>query len=92
MDNTKWRDELTFLDSFSSSKDRAEVVLVITRVLLGMIVERKGRGQGTSKRAALLGALGGCSDEELSPCGSHDGVFQRSRRSGRRERVCVETR
>ncbi|KLO12558.1 hypothetical protein SCHPADRAFT_853762 [Schizopora paradoxa] len=67
LDNAKWRETLTFLDVNSfSPKDRAEVVPVIIRILYGMMLERKGRGHGMGKRAALLGALGGCSDEELS--------------------------
>lgn len=67
LDNAKWRESLTFLDMNSfSPKDRAEVVPVIVRLLFGMMLERKGRGHGMSKRAALLGALGGCSDEELT--------------------------
>ncbi|KAJ7494716.1 armadillo-type protein [Mycena galericulata] len=66
LDDTRWRDELMRLDlSQVELQDRAEVVPVITRLLFGLMLEKKGRSRGADRRAAVLGVLGGCTDEEL---------------------------
>ena len=67
LDDTRWRDALTQLDiSEISEGDRAEVVPVIMRLLFGLMLERRGRARGADRRAAVLSAFGGCTDEELS--------------------------
>ncbi|TFY83749.1 hypothetical protein EWM64_g255 [Hericium alpestre] len=67
LDETRWRDELTNLDIATiGAEDRAELVDVVTRLLFGMMLERKGRSRGADRRAAVLSALGGCTDSELS--------------------------
>lgn len=67
LDDTRWRDELSTLDlELIDSRDRAEVVNVITRLLFGVMLERRGRARGADRRAAVLGTLGGCTDEELA--------------------------
>ena len=38
---------------------------VIVQLLLGVMLEKKGRSRGAYRRAAVLGMLGGCIDEEL---------------------------
>ncbi|KAJ7475832.1 armadillo-type protein [Mycena latifolia] len=66
LDDTRWRDELMRLDlSQVEPQDRGEVVEVITRLLFGLMLEKKGRSRGADRRAAVLGALGGCTDAEL---------------------------
>ncbi|KAJ7471494.1 hypothetical protein B0H11DRAFT_2433535 [Mycena galericulata] len=56
LDDTRWRDELMRLDlSQVELQDRAEVVPVITRLLFGLMLERKGRSRGADRRAAVLG-------------------------------------
>ncbi|KAJ7637747.1 armadillo-type protein [Mycena polygramma] len=66
LDDTRWRDELMRLDlSQVEHQDREEVVEVITRLLFGLMLEKKGRSRGADRRAAVLGALAGCTDEEL---------------------------
>ncbi|EKM53530.1 uncharacterized protein PHACADRAFT_98717 [Phanerochaete carnosa HHB-10118-sp] len=66
LDDTRWRDELTQL-SIADIKDveRPEVIDTIIRLLFGVILERRGRGRGGDRRAAVLAALAGCRDEEL---------------------------
>ncbi|KAG1731833.1 armadillo-type protein [Suillus paluster] len=67
LDETKWRDELTSLHLSSIEiKDRPQLVDVIVRLLYGLMLERKGRSRGSDRRAAVLTALAGCTDEELS--------------------------
>ncbi|KAJ7756392.1 armadillo-type protein [Mycena maculata] len=66
LDDTRWRDELMRLDlSQVEPQDRAEVVPAITRLLFGLMLEKRARARGADRRAAVLGALGGCTDEEL---------------------------
>ncbi|KAG5642515.1 hypothetical protein DXG03_002616 [Asterophora parasitica] len=66
LDETRWRDELTSLDfSLIDPQDRSAVVDVVIRLLFGLMLERKGRSRGGDRRAAVLGALGGCTGEEL---------------------------
>ncbi|KAJ6531776.1 armadillo-type protein [Mycena capillaripes] len=66
LDDTRWRDELMRLDLTQvEPQDRGEVVEVITRLLFGLMLEKKGRSRGADRRSALLGALAGCTDEEL---------------------------
>ncbi|KAJ7773253.1 armadillo-type protein, partial [Mycena metata] len=66
LDDTRWRDELMRLDlSQVEPQDREEVVDVITRLLFGLMLEKKGRSRGADRRAAVLGSLAGCTDEEL---------------------------
>lgn len=66
LDDTRWRDELTSLDLENfEPQDRSEVVDVLIRLLFGLMLEKKGRSRGGDRRTAVLGALGGCTDEEL---------------------------
>ncbi|KAJ7104174.1 armadillo-type protein, partial [Mycena belliarum] len=66
LDDTRWRDELMRLDLAQvQPQDREEVVDVITRLLFGLMLEKKGRSRGADPRAAVLGALAGCTDAEL---------------------------
>lgn len=66
LDETKWRDELTSLHMSSIEiKDRSQVVDIIVRLLYGLMLEKKGRSRGSDRRAAVLTALAGCTDEEL---------------------------
>ncbi|KAJ8592088.1 DRIM-domain-containing protein, partial [Rhizopogon salebrosus TDB-379] len=67
LNETKWRDELTSLHMSSiESKDRHQLVDVIVRPLYGLMLEKKGRSRGGDRRAAVLIALAGCADQELS--------------------------
>lgn len=66
LDDTRWRDELANLDTNGiDAQDRDELIDVIVRLLFGVMLERRGRGRGADRRAAVLTTLGGCSDEEL---------------------------
>lgn len=66
LDDTRWRDELTMLEIDSiGQEDREDVVHVIIRLLFGLMIERKGRARGADRRAAVLTALAGCTDDEL---------------------------
>ncbi|KAL5498462.1 UTP20 [Sanghuangporus vaninii] len=66
LDDTKWRDEITMLDLKELSADeRDELVPVLVRLFYGMMRERGGSGKGTDRRAALLGALAACTEDEL---------------------------
>lgn len=66
LDDTRWRDELTMLEIDSiRQEDRGDVVHVIIRLLFGLMIERKGRARGADRRAAVLTALAGCTDDEL---------------------------
>ncbi|KAF8058584.1 armadillo-type protein [Lyophyllum atratum] len=66
LDETRWRDELTSLDfGLIDPQNRSGVVDVVIRLLFGMMLEKKGRSRGADRRAAVLGALGGCTEEEL---------------------------
>ncbi|KAK7030946.1 U3 snoRNP protein [Paramarasmius palmivorus] len=66
LDETRWRDELTMLDMSSiESQDREEVVDVVTRLLFGIMLEKKGRSRGADRRSAVLTTLAGCTDTEL---------------------------
>ncbi|KAI0035598.1 armadillo-type protein [Vararia minispora EC-137] len=66
LDETKWRDELTNLDIATLPlDDRAEAIDVIIRLLFGVMLEKKSRLRGGDRRAAVLNALGGCSEGEL---------------------------
>ncbi|KAG1845056.1 down-regulated in metastasis-domain-containing protein [Suillus tomentosus] len=66
LDETKWRDELTSLHMSSIEiKHRPQVVDIIVRLLYGLMLEKKGRSRGSDRRAAVLTALAGCTDEEL---------------------------
>ncbi|KAH7883427.1 armadillo-type protein, partial [Phlebopus sp. FC_14] len=67
LDDTLWRDELASLDVTSiDATDRASFVDVMNRLLFGLMLERKGRSKGGDRRAAILTALAGCSEQELS--------------------------
>lgn len=58
---------------------RPVVVDILTRLLFGLMLERKGRTRGADRRAAVLTTLSGCTDTELGllvdlmlkPLGSH---------------------
>ncbi|KAF9524996.1 armadillo-type protein [Crepidotus variabilis] len=68
LDDTRWRDELSLLDMDEiPAQSRSEVLDVIIRVLFGVMLEKRGHrgGGGNNRRAAVLSALGGCSDIEL---------------------------
>ena len=66
LDSSQWREELTSLDlgNFELA-DRSELVGVFIRLLFGMMLERRKRTSGMDRRAAILGKLAGCTDEEL---------------------------
>ncbi|TFK45123.1 armadillo-type protein [Crucibulum laeve] len=66
LDDTRWRDELTTLDIGNlEPQDRHEAIDVILRLLYGVMLEKKGRTRGADRRAAVLSAIAGCTDEEL---------------------------
>ncbi|KAL4261563.1 Small subunit processome component 20 [Pleurotus pulmonarius] len=66
LDVTRWRDALTNLDlSTLEGPARTEVINIITRLLFGIMLEKKGRSRGADRRAAVLGTLASCTDEEL---------------------------
>ncbi|KAG2158692.1 armadillo-type protein [Suillus bovinus] len=66
LDETKWRDELTSLQMSSIEiRDRPQVVDIIIRLLYGLMLEKKGRSRVSDRRAAVLTALAGCTDDEL---------------------------
>lgn len=66
LDVTRWRDALTNLDlSTLEGPTRTEVISTITRLLFGIMLEKKGRSRGADRRAAVLGTLASCTDEEL---------------------------
>ncbi|KAF6761032.1 U3 snoRNP protein Utp20 [Ephemerocybe angulata] len=72
LDDTRWRDELTNLDlsalGTGQTEGRSEVVDLLLRLLFGLMLEKKGRGKnggGADRRAAVLGTIGGCTEEEL---------------------------
>jgi U3 small nucleolar RNA-associated protein 20 len=66
LDDTTWRDELTTLElSNLSPQERGEVVDVLTRLLFGMMLEKRGKSRGADRRAAVLTALGSCTSDEL---------------------------
>lgn len=70
LDDTRWRDELSLL-SLDTIPDasRSEVIDVFIRLLFGVMLEKKGRnrggGGGGDRRAAVLSAYTGCTDQEL---------------------------
>ncbi|ESK84634.1 u3 snornp protein utp20 [Moniliophthora roreri MCA 2997] len=64
LDDTRRRDELTMLNISSiEPQDRMEVVDTIIRLLFGIMLEKKDKGR--SRRAAVLAALAGSTEEEL---------------------------
>ncbi|GJE97349.1 DRIM domain-containing protein [Phanerochaete sordida] len=66
LDDTRWRDALTQLDIAGiRDAERPEVVDTLVRLLFGVVLERRGRGRGGDRRAAILAALAGCRDAEL---------------------------
>ncbi|KAF9555058.1 hypothetical protein CPC08DRAFT_643460 [Agrocybe pediades] len=69
LDDTRWRDELTLLEMDDiPPAARSEIVDVITRLLFGVMLEKKGRGRGNGgadRRAAVLSAFARCTDQEL---------------------------
>src|ERR1700722_3148264 len=66
LDDSRWREELTSLELEKvEPMHRSELVSVIVRLLFGIMLERRGRTTGTNRRVAVLGALAGCTDEEL---------------------------
>ena len=79
LDDTRWRDELAlFVLGYLDSPDRSaeglesnarKVVLdVITHLLFGVMLERKGKSKGScagDRRKAVLNALAGCDEDEL---------------------------
>lgn len=67
LDETRWRDELTNLQIAEIEKDdRPELVDILVRMLFGIMLEKKGRSRGADRRAAILTALAGCTDTELT--------------------------
>ncbi|KAJ6513279.1 hypothetical protein C8R45DRAFT_857772 [Mycena sanguinolenta] len=66
LDDTRLRDELSRLELAEvEPQHRGEVVDAITRLLFGLMLEKRNRSRGHDRRAAILGVLAGCTDEEL---------------------------
>ncbi|THG95629.1 hypothetical protein EW026_g6070 [Hermanssonia centrifuga] len=66
LDDTRWRDQLTQLDITAIKPgERQEVIDTLIRLLFGVMLEKRGRSRGADRHAAVLGALAGCSNEEL---------------------------
>ncbi|KAF7374911.1 DRIM domain-containing protein [Mycena sanguinolenta] len=66
LDDTRLRDELSRLELAEvEPQHRGEVVDIITRLLFGLMLEKRNRSRGHDRRAAILGVLAGCTDEEL---------------------------
>ncbi|KAK7691383.1 hypothetical protein QCA50_004782 [Cerrena zonata] len=67
LDETRWRDELTQLQVAEiEESDRPELVDILIKMLFGIMLEKKGRSRGADRRAAILTALAGCTDLELT--------------------------
>lgn len=66
LDDTRWREELTSFDvNQLQPQDRPEVVEVAIRLFFGMMIEKRGRTRGADRRAAILGTLAACTEQEL---------------------------
>src|SRR5260370_24403973 len=69
LDETKWRDELLFIniDEDVESGHRAEFVHLLISILFGLLVERKGRNSrgGNDRAVAVFGVLSFCTSVEL---------------------------
>jgi len=69
LDDTRWRDELALFEVKDiPMASRSEVIDVITRLLFGVMLEKKGRGRGNGgadRRAAVLSAFARFTDQEL---------------------------
>lgn len=66
LDDTRWREELTSFDIDELQPHvRHEVIEVAIRLFFGMMIEKRGRGRGADRRAAFLGTLAACSEQEL---------------------------
>jgi len=52
--------------SLIEMKDRPQLVDVIIRLLYVLMLEKKGRSRGGDRRATVLTAMAGCTDQELS--------------------------
>lgn len=66
LDETRWRDEVTNLNIQAFTlQERETIIPVLIRMFYGMIRERRGQGKGVSRRSALLGVLGSCTENEL---------------------------
>ncbi|EIN06636.1 hypothetical protein PUNSTDRAFT_90339 [Punctularia strigosozonata HHB-11173 SS5] len=66
LDDTRWRDALSGLNIAEiEAQNRVEAVDLIVRLLYGVMLEKRGRARGADRRAATLGALAGCTDDEL---------------------------
>lgn len=66
LDDARWREEITSLDLAKvEPQDRGELVDVITRLLFGVMLEKRGRSRGADRRSAILGTLASCTDHEL---------------------------
>lgn len=67
LDDSKWRDEVTYLDIDKvEPTERIELVPVLVRLFFGLMTERGGHGKGSDRRAALLGAMRAFDPAELS--------------------------
>ena len=66
LDDTRWREELVSLDlNEVEIAHRSEFVDVLIRLLFGLMLEKGKRNRGADRRAAILAALAGCTDQEL---------------------------
>ena len=66
LDDTRWREELVSLDlNEIENAHRSEFVDVFIRLLFGLMLEKGKRNRGADRRAAILAALAGCTDQEL---------------------------
>ncbi|KAI0343436.1 hypothetical protein BDW22DRAFT_1328530 [Trametopsis cervina] len=70
LDATRWRDELTGLDIANiDGAGRNEIIGVLIRLLYGVMLEKKGKSRskgGLDRRAAVLSAFAGCTNDELN--------------------------
>ncbi|EIW80199.1 hypothetical protein CONPUDRAFT_124919 [Coniophora puteana RWD-64-598 SS2] len=67
LDDAKGRDALASLDFASvEPQARPEFVGVAIRLLFGLMRERRGKSRIGERRAAVLGALAACSEDELA--------------------------
>ncbi|CAK5281436.1 unnamed protein product [Mycena citricolor] len=66
LDDTRWREQLSQLElAQMEPQDREAFMPILIRLLFGLMLERRSRGKGADRRAAVLGTLSGCTSDEL---------------------------